>query len=657
MRLTIVTSNDPWLTVPEEIVKATKHLADTEDYDAAIFAAFRLVEAEVQTRIGSGRIGIKLVNEAFGKVPKIVIGSPKDAEAVHQLFAGALGHIRNDRGHKKGPAVPCTSERVCLWYLNTAALLLYLLSKDHALRPVVDWVTVHRGVLQPSIDIEGRHLASVRVCGNGETLPILSASPAHIVAALPADFLGPVSVMADRELVWEEVRDVRQTSAGVYEVVDAEVPVYSNHDLTTLRGDCVGIIVRVHEGAGRSYLRISPVRPGRYKRGQYLGAGYWDSTSIVSQAWCESSSRVAEQAWTSSMMWVPRIISEPTSLVLSGLDAYPSNVSASPGDYITITAKASETAGEARLSRDVTASCLWESDDPLIAEVSDGRLSALSYGKTIIRCKTQTFQALTHVTVENHVRGQHAIVFEGLPNVSGMAFDRSDDLFFTNQSETVYRLRRTGGVDVALRMAGDRFRSYGYDCIAVDGSGALYLTGSECLLLRSDLSTTGYATAEVVGSTQKKVRKNIALTSDGAVVVGVMGPEPGTGSVLQISAEREEWAFETRDSAHLLAVGYEDRIYVSSAKHHSIDVYNREGTLLQSISHPINTGVGAICVHEAGLFIGGFHSGTVLRIALNNDSAVAEIASGLGTIAGMAVDSFGRLHVGDFQKGRIQIVY
>ncbi len=656
--MNVTSTNGAWSALPEDIIKAAKHLADTGDYDAAIFAAFKLVEAEVQMRIGSTQIGKNLVDEAFGNAPKIIIGSPKDAKAVYELFAGASGHIRNDRGHKKGPAVPCSSERTCLWYLNTAALLLYLLSKDHALRPVVDFVTVHRGALQSRIDIDGRNLADVAICANGKDLRIITATSAHVEAELPADFLGLVSVTIDGEIIWEEVRDARQKMVmGVYEVLETEVPVFADQELATLRTDCVGIIVRVHEGGERSYLRISPVHAGQYKRGQYLADGPWDFTRGISQAWCASTRGRSEEAWTASMMWTPRIMAEPTKPALSGLDALPSSASVSPGDYDTLAALASERAGEARLSRDATADCNWESDDPNVAEVSGGRLRAIAYGNTLVRCKMRGFQAVSQVTVESHLRGQHAIVFEGLSCTSGMAFDSNDDLFITNQSESVYRLKRTGGVDVALRMAGARFRPYGYDCLALDASDALYITGSERLLMRSTLGAAGYETAEILGSRERKVRKSIAIAADGTAVVGVMGPEPGTGSVLQVSDEHGERSFATRDSAHNLVVGYDDHIYVSATKHQAIDVYDRNGRLIQSIDHPINSGIGAMCAYKTALYIGGVHSGSVLRVALDDNFAVTQVASGLGTISGLAIDSRGRLHVADFEKGRIQIVY
>ena len=52
------------------------------------------------------------------------------SEEFADLFAGALGNIRNDRGHKKAPLTPCKSLNDCILYLGFASSLLYLLAKD-----------------------------------------------------------------------------------------------------------------------------------------------------------------------------------------------------------------------------------------------------------------------------------------------------------------------------------------------------------------------------------------------------------------------------------------------------------------------------------------------------------------------------------------------
>jgi hypothetical protein len=93
--------------------KGPEDIAGTGRFDAAIFEAFKLIEDAIQARIGSRSFGQKLLSEAFdSNPPKIDISSvPQDQNGIKSLFSGALGFIRNDRGHKRTPIVPCDSAR------------------------------------------------------------------------------------------------------------------------------------------------------------------------------------------------------------------------------------------------------------------------------------------------------------------------------------------------------------------------------------------------------------------------------------------------------------------------------------------------------------------------------------------------------------------
>src|SRR5258708_24460078 len=102
-----------------EVRRVAENISKSGAFDVAIFEAFKLVEDSIQTRIGSNSIGQTLLNEAFGSnPPKIDISSvTQDQNGIRSLFSGALEFIRNDRGHKKTPTIPCDSENSCLLYL------------------------------------------------------------------------------------------------------------------------------------------------------------------------------------------------------------------------------------------------------------------------------------------------------------------------------------------------------------------------------------------------------------------------------------------------------------------------------------------------------------------------------------------------------------
>jgi Protein of unknown function (Hypoth_ymh) len=121
-----------WGALHTAICDAAKDIACAGKLDDAIFAAFRVVEAEIQERISSRSIGNTLLDEAFDGVPPQldIVDDSRDQTTIKNLFAGALGNIRNDRGHKRAPFLPCPNVLVCFQHLAFASLLLYLLSRD-----------------------------------------------------------------------------------------------------------------------------------------------------------------------------------------------------------------------------------------------------------------------------------------------------------------------------------------------------------------------------------------------------------------------------------------------------------------------------------------------------------------------------------------------
>jgi hypothetical protein len=59
-----------WGALHATICDAAKDIACAGKLDDAIFAAFRVVEAEIQERISSRSIGDTLLDEAFNGVPR-----------------------------------------------------------------------------------------------------------------------------------------------------------------------------------------------------------------------------------------------------------------------------------------------------------------------------------------------------------------------------------------------------------------------------------------------------------------------------------------------------------------------------------------------------------------------------------------------------------
>jgi uncharacterized protein (TIGR02391 family) len=131
----------------EEIAGAAADHLLADRFDDAIFAAFRLIEHEVQQRSGSISIGEPLIKAAFREMsaPIRVSEREQDKDRLVQLFAGSIGLFKGDRSHKDRPLLACRSRRECLRLLAHASSLLDLLDRDIDRAPTVRGYEHHQG--------------------------------------------------------------------------------------------------------------------------------------------------------------------------------------------------------------------------------------------------------------------------------------------------------------------------------------------------------------------------------------------------------------------------------------------------------------------------------------------------------------------------------
>src|SRR6185437_15590418 len=159
-----------WEMIDDRIRAASEALATAERFEDAIFAAFRLIEAEIQEKVTSKSIGQQLLDEAFdGHNPKILFSTDhRDQAGIKSLFVGAFGTIRNDRGHKKNPTIPCNTIEQCFYYLGFASLLLYFLDYDKNSYPSLETIRVFGTPQHPRAELRGQKFSgSSRVYGEG----------------------------------------------------------------------------------------------------------------------------------------------------------------------------------------------------------------------------------------------------------------------------------------------------------------------------------------------------------------------------------------------------------------------------------------------------------------------------------------------------------
>jgi uncharacterized protein (TIGR02391 family) len=104
-----------------------------DDYETAIFKAYRFVEEKVREKaqLGAEDVGTKLMNKAFnttkGKlaIPTCVVTA--EQEGVQSLFRGAISFFKNPSSHR---TVDYTDRQVAIQIIAFAELLLDILSKS-----------------------------------------------------------------------------------------------------------------------------------------------------------------------------------------------------------------------------------------------------------------------------------------------------------------------------------------------------------------------------------------------------------------------------------------------------------------------------------------------------------------------------------------------
>jgi hypothetical protein len=342
---------------------------------------------------------------------------------------------------------------------------------------------------------------------------------------------------------------------------------------------------------------------------------------------------------------------------MSGLRALPHATSLERGDRVTLSARATETIGTARRYIDVTADAEWRSTAPEIAYVDkSGVLYAKNYGSATVNCLSRGFAAQAEVIVESHASGDHTIVFEGLPAIQQIGFDYEDNMFITNQTASIFCLKATGGLHRVIQLRTRGHSDYQFDCIAVAKDQSIYVSApNPRRVLQFTKDGDAYRSATEIGLNDNAVQKSIALSSRG-IVIGIMGATPGSGSVLCIDRSGKSTTFATRDSAHNLVVGADDRVYVAAPRARAVDVYDLDGALLDTLVTRSDASIGAIAIDTAcRVYIAEFYSGDVVRLDAHGPATV--LLQDLGNPCGMAFDSRGRLHVADASSGRIYRVY
>lgn len=659
-----------------DIRSAAQSLAVSGNFDAAIFEAYKLVEDAIQSRIQSRSIGQVLLNEAFdGTPPKILIASDvRDQEGAKSLFSGALGHIRNDRGHKKAPFLPCTSLEACFLYLHNAEFLLYLLDKDRNIFPHIEVVEVTGQPDQPRAVLQGRNFKpGARVLADGHSVQIAQLTEARLEVALPPRFHGRLRVVCDGNESNEVTCTVPSGERPINwrRVLYPDVPLYQDQACTQLIPDVVGVLLQAYD-PGHEFEQVMPARLGQYRAGYYVTHGPFRNEGVGEAWYRDPRSGEVCYAWTTSAFMAAPEVGEAGHFMLEGLRILPNSIRTEVGEVRTLRVMGYGHDGPIPLEEDVTDQVKWASSRSHVAVVTDGGiLRPKQLGQADISCRHGGRGASARVMVGNQPKGTKAVYFQGLRRMQPPCVDLDDNVYLCNQAEAVYRLARSGGLEQVLLLPNLVGQPFGINHIAMDAQRTLYVTaiGIEgCLRCRWD--GTKYGSPEEIATVLRGAKQGVAVDDQGNVFVAVMGEQPGKGAIIHVHPDGQETYFATRDMALYLAFDAQGNICTPSRAGGSIDVYDRSGELRRRIKHGVLGSESGLYIDRAGvIYLPQFYDGKLLKIepaaggqvtatgVIETTAKSTTVADGLGVPGGVTMDSRGRLYVPDFDGDRLWVIY
>jgi sugar lactone lactonase YvrE len=166
-----------------------------------------------------------------------------------------------------------------------------------------------------------------------------------------------------------------------------------------------------------------------------------------------------------------------------------------------------------------------------------------------------------------------------------------------------------------------------------------------------------YDNPEVIATVISGAKKSIAIDRAGDVFVAVMG-EKEPGYIIHVRPDGRETFFPTADAAIYLALDHAGNICIPSAKHRSVFIYNRDGNLVDTLTHGYAQTPADIMTDQSGaMYIPFWETGEILRISPSDSITKIEIIAKLQPLpGGMAIDSQGHIYVSN-REGSIEMIY
>ncbi|MCX4995021.1 TIGR02391 family protein [Streptomyces longwoodensis] len=657
------TDLDVLLTVlREEITYVSADLVRANRFDDAIFAAFRLVEHELQQRTGNPSIGNDLVKLAFleRKDPIRVTEREKDKDRLVELFGGAIGLFKGDRSHKDRPLLPCRSRHECLRLLAHASTLLDLLDRDIDRAPAVRGYEHRQGnTLTLWVDRAG---SQVDVWLD-ETVRLnkLSFQPGTLVVDVTGVSPGEHRIHLVEGYRQGSAHTVWLTSdpglSSWYRVVEVNLPLYRD-TLGRQQFDVAGVRLACLEG-GVSNEKVVPTREA-FQVGHYV-SWQWSSTAKIAAAWVRDRMGIPlRKVWDASMLFEGQPVAPAHPQRLMHISMEPDTLRLRKGEKAPLRVLAHYTDGTATWTEPLDNPSV-ETGDERTLTFRGGAVFAKAPGTTTLRCLYAGCSAEASVEVAAHPRGTVTELLTGLGPVAGIACT-AKGLVVSTRGADLWRVGTDGVYRLIAAVPRLLTENLGTDSVASreDGELAVRLIGRREILVlhHGEKDADDYSSSHVIDP--KCSGTPMAFAWDGADLVVAMD----SGAIHRITMESEATQLASVDGVPVAVVRSNDALLVLCAPGPLTVGENRRFSLWRiphddAASSDLLAGRnlaglnGMVCTGDE-IYVSDFDGGRILRMPSNGMGDFVTIADGLVTPGQMVVDSHGMLYVAEFSAGAVR---
>lgn len=626
--------------IHRQVWDAAGHAFEGGKWDDAIFDAMRIVEAALQERLSSKKIGDDLVKEAFvlHGAPRVRISTDAlDNKRLEQSFSGALGYLKGARSHGEAPAVPCPSREMCERALVVASFLLAQIELDQAIAPEI---VALRPDGAEAFEIETVRAERAEVLVDGTRAKVLARAGNVLRVALKEG--GPHQVV----LVDGPRRSATVTLEAEPKVEDANFHLVAAVDLPLFEDDAGTLrrpetAVRLLSYEGRRYARYFPAGRDDFVAGEYVDWS-WDSPIMVAESWVRDEGEL-RYAWTSSMGFSGRRVGQSGSPRLARIEIRPTALRVRPGDMCPLRVVGYFRDGPACWREDLTATARLECTDTRVAYVDDRRktLRAKTSGDTRLRARVgQLFDEIP-IRVAALARGEVVEFVGGIRRMVRLAYG-PDGLLIANQSDRLLLVSPDGAIKDIARLDMPRTAATGMDYLAVNPDGDVFVRVPWLgAVVRVDRSSGFNQTELVHRSPQRQALSAVAWSEHlGGLVIG---DSEGQLSVWR-AGKVEIWAKVSSFVTDIAVT--EHGLLVTTAR--SGPGYSRVdwNGAVSVIALPLGqTDTTAIAARGDEVIVADFNTGQV--IGCQADS-IAVLAERLQNPGGLAVGPDGSLFIANF---------